>query len=156
MAVASWSATKKYRGYRSTLHHCINSSTRCFVSSSMFRHLLGRFVGAAKVSRPFSSGSSSGGNQTLWDKYSLLLEKHPLRTKVDSTLFFFKSSVLCIIPYVSYIIPAITSGFICGSGDLLCQSSSFDESHSGGVDTKRLGIFVLLGSALLAPTLHVW
>merc|ERR1711957_9449 len=59
----------------------------------------------------------------------------------------------------------LTSGMISGSGDLVCQYIDFqnkkiDDGKSGEKDflpdMARTGRFVLLGSVLVAPVVHVW
>lgn len=77
--------------------------------------------------RSFCSSSSSK-NTTLLQWYSSMLDKYPLLTK------------------------GITSGFIAGLGDVLCQyMNSWSE-----YDWKRTFRFGFLGSCYIAPGCHVW
>jgi hypothetical protein len=72
---------------------------------------------------------------SAWSKYSALLETHPLLTK------------------------AVTSGLICGAGDTSCQvlaSMAPGNREKEPFDVARTARFTLVGSLLLAPTLHVW
>lgn len=97
------------------------------------------------ASRPLSkkSGSSVSGpsffSQGLsW--YSHKLDTHPILTK------------------------CLTSGFIAGAGDGLCQymvfrnkmSDNSDESATFKLDVSRSGRFTLLGFAFVAPIINVW
>jgi hypothetical protein len=72
---------------------------------------------------------SGGLFREHWAKYNILLEKHPITTKV------------------------ITAGGIAAFGDINCQL--FIESDKP-FSFKRLGIFTFLGGVLVAPVLHVW
>lgn len=50
----------------------------------------------------------------------------------------------------------ITSGMISGSGDLLCQYLNESDSNVRNYDWRRSLRFGILGSFLVAPTVHVW
>lgn len=78
-------------------------------------------------------------NPLQW--YTQMLDSHPIATKVT------------------------TSGLISGSGDLLCQylSTKKDneiedekQQYNNSYDWRRTINFTILGSALVAPTVHVW
>ena len=100
-----------------------------------FRRAL--FTGLTRATKPrpaaggatkrWLSGSAPAPLLALWKSYSALLEKHPIPVK------------------------ALTSGFICGLGDLVCQLGM--EDH---IDGGRLLRFAFMGTFVLAPTLHVW
>mmetsp|Transcript_25499 Transcript_25499/g.38477 ORF Transcript_25499/g.38477 Transcript_25499/m.38477 type:complete len:251 (-) Transcript_25499:16-768(-) len=86
--------------------------------------------------RSSSGGSSSPSilrNPLQW--YVTKLDTHPITTK------------------------CISSGLISGSGDLLCQSiiaKRKQQSTSHELDWMRTLRFTLLGSFLVAPTVHSW
>lgn len=81
-------------------------------------------------------------NNALLRWYASKLDSHPLRTKI------------------------FTSGFIAGTGDLLCQSfdtndDGDDEDNNKHHSTARYDItrnikFAFLGATLVAPATHVW
>lgn len=85
-------------------------------------------------------------NNALLRWYASKLDSHPLRTKI------------------------ITSGFIAGTGDLLCQSiglgmekpvddANNDNKHhstAARYDITRTIKFAFLGATLVAPATHVW
>ena len=93
-----------------------------------------------------SSPSSSSNNYNPLRWYASKLDTHPIMTKM------------------------ITSGIIAASGDVLCQyltttavtNRSSEEPSSSIIevvsryDSKRTIRFFILGSCLVAPTVHVW
>ena len=78
-----------------------------------------------------SSSSSSVFSPIAW--YGQKLESHPLTTK------------------------CITSGFISGAADLMCQYIYHRNDHGTfSPDWMRTGRFSLLGFGLIAPVVHNW
>lgn len=75
-----------------------------------------------------SSSKASGPFARAWTKYNVLLETHPLATKI------------------------VTGGAIAGIGDINCQLFL----ESGQFNIKRAAIFTFLGGAFISPILHVW
>ena len=51
---------------------------------------------------------------------------------------------------------SITSGVIAASGDALCQILSYNDMQSTRFDWIRTTRFAILGSFLVAPTMHTW
>lgn len=83
----------------------------------------------------FSSSSLSAkpqGIRRVWDSYTLLLETHPISTKI------------------------VTGGTIAGLGDIGCQLLLEAEDGSAKLDVKRTAIFTFLGGVVISPILHVW
>jgi hypothetical protein len=91
--------------------------------------------------------ASSGGGSSLSESPSIL--RNPLQwyiTKLDTHPITTKG---------------ITSGLISGSGDLLCQSIIANKrkettSTTHEFDWMRTLRFTILGSFLVAPTVHLW
>ncbi|KAL7515793.1 hypothetical protein ACHAWX_000870, partial [Stephanocyclus meneghinianus] len=50
----------------------------------------------------------------------------------------------------------VTSGIISGSGDLLCQYLTNSHNDARNYDWTRSLRFAILGSVLVAPSVHVW
>eukprot|EP00949_MAST-11_sp_MAST-11-sp1_P004754 g4754.t1 len=99
------------------------------------RRMRGRGTAVGALCRGKATASARGGAKAkggnggrLLDAYLELLESKPLLTK------------------------SVTSMFIVGSGDMLCQGLLED----GPFDVKRLCVFTFLGGALIGPALHLW
>ena len=100
-----------------------------------FRQSIRQSYGFCKATKRFKSKDTSSsdasflGNPMQW--YAGKLDTHPVVTK------------------------CVTSGIISGAGDLLCQYlNKLDNSFS--YDWVRSLRFAILGSCLVAPTVHVW
>lgn len=117
---------------------------RCHGAIGCKRRLVTKKYDAHQTSSHQSHQSSPSilSNPLQW--YAYKLDTHPITTKV------------------------LTSGFISGSGDLLCQyivSKKKDEERENqentplseeSFDWTRTLRFTILGSFLVAPTVHVW
>jgi hypothetical protein len=100
--------------------------------SSYYPHLASKR--SASVGGSSSASPSIFRNPLLW--YVKKLDTHPITTK------------------------CVSSGLISGSGDLLCQSiianKRKETSTKNDFDWIRTLRFTILGSFLVAPTVHLW
>lgn len=99
---------------------------------------------AATVARESPSAGGAEAKKEaggLLQSYLRALDKKPLITKI------------------------ITSGVICGAGDIMAQGLAFrsNEMTTGGlgafvrgIDLQRLNIYALLGAVYIAPLIHYW
>eukprot|EP00569_Conticribra_weissflogii_P007174 CAMPEP_0171350988 /NCGR_PEP_ID=MMETSP0878-20121228/37832_1 /TAXON_ID=67004 /ORGANISM="Thalassiosira weissflogii, Strain CCMP1336" /LENGTH=288 /DNA_ID=CAMNT_0011856091 /DNA_START=10 /DNA_END=876 /DNA_ORIENTATION=- len=126
--------SSKLTPYRASRYRIVRPSRR--LTSSKSTSTSSSTSAAATSPSPFQS-------PLQW--YASKLDTHPLLTK------------------------GITSGMIAGSGDILCQYLSNNSQSSGPTDEndsptnthqtfnwKRTLRFTILGSFLIAPTVHVW
>lgn len=116
-------------------------SSRCQSPSFLLqKHLQFFWTPLQSSNRKFStSSSSSSSSLKLWSKfffwYAEKLDTHPFLTK------------------------GISCGIIAGMGDWMCQAVVHEYSTDGEKhwwDKRRTARFVILGTFLVAPSIHVW
>ena len=92
-------------------------------------------------SEPFISQSKPAEKKGLLAAYLRALDKKPLTTKV------------------------ITSGVICGAGDIMAQALAFKPAplqaftigaFVKAIDVQRFAIYGVLGAVWIAPVIHYW
>lgn len=128
----------------------------------------GRFIRAAKApirlaGRGFASEVTPSSSRGPWGWYLQVLERRPVLTKaITSGFLTFTADVLCQLYF-----PSRTVREAIEEQKSKSQSESNDKRKLDGsasdilmrlqlLDTKRLGIFTLLGVGYIAPCLHLW
>jgi len=117
-------------------------SSRCQSPSVLQKQAQFFWTPLQSINRKFSASSSSSSSLSFtkpWSKffswYAEKLDTHPFLTK------------------------CISCGIISGMGDWMCQAVVHEDSTNGEKywwDKRRTARFVILGTFLVAPSIHVW